>query len=127
MNGRFCRIPAGVVIPVVMPACRQAGMDDTNHWIPACVYCPHGPIVYSDSILCGLSYMKERISPDITLHKNAPTTPAIRRKWPRSERPVAELAARDTLNKQTFELIRIEDHCAISRIAPLIPQLALAG
>ena len=39
-------------------------------------------------------------------------------------RPLEDASAS---NKQTFELIRIEDHCAISRIAPLIPQLALAG
>ena len=59
-------------------------MDDTNHWIPAfagmtaeagfrpaCMV-SHGPVVYFHSILCGLSYRKERIALDITLHKNAP-------------------------------------------------------
>ena len=31
----FAGYPRSVVMPVVIPACRQAGMDDTNHWIPA--------------------------------------------------------------------------------------------
>ena len=38
---------------------------------------------------------------NITLHKNARTTPAVRLEWQRSDRPVKELAARYNISEAT--------------------------
>ena len=107
MNGRFCRIPAGVVMPVVIPAWPadrpQAGMEDINLWIPACAgmtaeagfrpacMVSHDPVVYSDRMLCSLSYMQKR-----GYLRTSPCT-----KMPPPPRPYAERAARDTRSEAT--------------------------
>ena len=44
---------------------------------------------------------EESISMNITLHKNARATPAVRLEWQRSDRPVKELAARYNISEAT--------------------------
>ena len=89
LNGlRFlpsCRNNTSVVIPArgngwPKPLDSSLRRNDGGGWIPACVYCLAWFYrLFLQYSIWSVLHEEERICPDITLHKNAPTTPAMRR------------------------------------------------